>query len=302
MERLAREKIATQQRLAELKNELSLSMDAAEMERVLRQTVQPEDDQLSTSTASEGEEDLDQDIDDEDISAPSPTKTLPKAPPPIIQARPLLALQPATLPLSGVLTTPSMGGGLTVQSNAPPPQAIAPAPQAIAPHPLPLQPSAVQVQPTVIAHAAVSHPSVIQAVHHAPPAHHKHLTHIAPSPGPASTVLQPLAAAPAGAAQPIGHITVHPVAHLGPAHLPTLYPQAVTVSQPTVVGHITHTFTHHHHHALANAHAAANGVQVNGAAVGSPVPTSLGKQLVSQTTVLNPVTLVNVPTGTFKLT
>lgn len=52
MERLAREKIATQQRLAELKNELSQSMNVMEIDRVLRQTIQPEDDQASTSTAS----------------------------------------------------------------------------------------------------------------------------------------------------------------------------------------------------------------------------------------------------------
>lgn len=52
MERLAREKIATQQRLAELKNELSQWMDVIEIDRVLRQTVQPEEDQASTSTAS----------------------------------------------------------------------------------------------------------------------------------------------------------------------------------------------------------------------------------------------------------
>ena len=52
MERLAREKISTQQRLAELKNELSQWMDVMELDRVLRQTVQPEDDQASTSTAS----------------------------------------------------------------------------------------------------------------------------------------------------------------------------------------------------------------------------------------------------------
>lgn len=54
MERLAREKIATQQRLAELKNELSQWMDVMEVERVLRQTGQPEEDQASTSTASGG--------------------------------------------------------------------------------------------------------------------------------------------------------------------------------------------------------------------------------------------------------
>lgn len=52
MERLAREKIATQQRLAELKNELGQVMDVMEIDRVLRQTIQPEDDQASTSTAS----------------------------------------------------------------------------------------------------------------------------------------------------------------------------------------------------------------------------------------------------------
>lgn len=52
MERLAREKIATQQRLAELKNELSQWMDIMEIDRIVRQTVQPEDDQASTSTAS----------------------------------------------------------------------------------------------------------------------------------------------------------------------------------------------------------------------------------------------------------
>lgn len=52
MERLAREKIATQQHLAELKNDLSQWMDVTEIERVLRQTAQPEEDQASTSTAS----------------------------------------------------------------------------------------------------------------------------------------------------------------------------------------------------------------------------------------------------------
>lgn len=54
MERLAREKIATQQHLEELKNELSQWMDVVEIERVLRQTTQPEEDQASTSTASGG--------------------------------------------------------------------------------------------------------------------------------------------------------------------------------------------------------------------------------------------------------
>ncbi len=42
MERLAREKIAAQQRLAELKHELSQWVDVLEIDRVLRQTGQPE--------------------------------------------------------------------------------------------------------------------------------------------------------------------------------------------------------------------------------------------------------------------
>uniref|UniRef100_A0A667ZR87 Max-binding protein MNT n=1 Tax=Myripristis murdjan TaxID=586833 RepID=A0A667ZR87_9TELE len=246
MERLAREKIATQQRLAELKNELSQCMDVLEIDRVLRQTIQPEDDQASTSTASEGEDNFEQDM-DEDVSAPPAAVSLPKPAAPISiphpQAQPLLtphlSIQHTTLPLSGVLTSPSV-------SAPPPPQAIAP------------------VQPTVIAHAAVSHPSVIQAVNHALPANHKHLTHI-----------------------PIGHITVHPV--------------GVSVSQPTMVGHITHTFTHH---TLPHVQANANGAQVNGATVVSQGSPSLGKptavlaphpQLVGQAAVLNPVTMVTVP-------
>ncbi|XP_029303404.1 MAX network transcriptional repressor b isoform X2 [Cottoperca gobio] len=321
MERLAREKIATQQRLAELKNELSQGMDVIEIDRVLRQTIQPEDDQASTSTASEGEDNFEQDIDDDVPAALAPTSLLKPAPP-ILQAQQLLtshavlSIQHATLPL-GVLTTPS---------HSAPSQAIALAPVLGPPPPLqthPIQPPAMQVQPTVIAHAAVSHPSVIQAVNHGLPSNLKHLTHIAPSPGPMSSMPQPIAAAPVAAthqtmtAQPIGHITVHPVAHLGgplQSHLPTLYPQGVSVSQPTMMGHITHTFTHHAlPHVQANPQANTNGAQVNSAAMinhGSP---SLGKptavlaphpQLVGQAAVLNPVTMVTVPTfpvGTLKL-
>ncbi|XP_047234752.1 MAX network transcriptional repressor b [Girardinichthys multiradiatus] len=315
MERLAREKIATQQRLAELKKELSQGMDVMEIDRVLRQTIQPEDDQASTSTASEGEDNYDQDIDEEASARLAPT-SLPKLTPPILQAQPLLAshlsIQHAILPLSGVLTTPPPSG-------PPPPQAIAPAPPPGPPpslHPQhPLQPPPVQVQPTVIAHAAVSHPSVIHSVSHTLPANHKHLTHIAPSPGPTSSTPQPMAAAaPINAthqhiAQPIGHITVHPVAHLGAplaSHLPTLYPQGVPVTQPTMVGHITHTFTHHAlPHIQASPQANTNGAQVNSTAVVSQGGQGLGKptamlaphpQLVGQAAVLNPVTMVTVPT------
>ncbi|XP_012987611.3 MAX network transcriptional repressor b [Esox lucius] len=314
MERLAREKISTQQRLAELKNELSQCMDVMEIDRLLRQTVQPEDDQASTSTASEGEDNFDQDI-DEDLSLPPPS-SLPKPPPPILQTQsllsPHLSVTHKSLPQSsGVLTSPSPSG-------PPPPQAIAPAPPPHPSHPHPHP--AVQVSPTVIAHAAVSHTSVIQAVNHVLPASHKHLAHIAPSPGPTSSTPQPITAATAHqtiTAQPIGHITVHPVAHLGGPLPPHMYPQGVTVSQPTVVGHITHTFTHHTlphqgnlHHVQAS-HASANGPPVNGAAMPSQGGSSLGKpttvlahhhhhnhhhpQLVGQTTVLNPVTMVTVP-------
>ncbi|XP_034405749.1 LOW QUALITY PROTEIN: MAX network transcriptional repressor b [Cyclopterus lumpus] len=305
MERLAREKIATQQRLAELKNELSQCIDVIEIDRVLRQTIQPEDDQASTSTASEGEDNFEQDIDEDALAPPKPTL-------PILQVQPLLnhhlSIQHATLPLSGVLNTPF---------SSAPPHTIAPAltPGPPPPQPAhPIQPQALQLQSTVIAHAAVSHPSVIQAVNHSLPANHKHLTYIAPSPGPISSIHQPIVAAPAAAvhqpltAQPIGHITVHPVAHLGgplPSHLPTLYPQGVSVSQP-MVGHITHTFTHHTlPHVQANPQANTNGAQMNSAAVISQGSPSLGKptavlaphhQLVGPATVLNPVTMVTVPT------
>ncbi|XP_068456474.1 MAX network transcriptional repressor b isoform X2 [Clinocottus analis] len=300
MERLAREKIATQQRLAELKNELSQCMDVIEIDRVLRQTIQPEDDQASTSTASEGEDNFEQDIDEDVLSPPKPT-------PPMLQAQPLLnhhlSIQHASLPLSGVLNTPS---------SSAPPHAVTPAP-APPPPQHPIQPPALHLQSTVIAHAAVSHPSVIQAVNHSLPANHKYLTHIAPSPGPISSIHQSIVAAPAAhqpmAAQPIGHITVHPVAHLGgplPSHLPTLYPQGMSVSQPTMMGHITHTFTHHTlPHVQANPQANTNGAQMNTAAVISQGSPSLGKptavlaphpQLVGQATVLNPVTMVTVPT------
>ncbi|XP_054610417.1 MAX network transcriptional repressor b [Dunckerocampus dactyliophorus] len=309
MERLAREKIATQQRLAELKNELSQCMDVMEIDRILRQTIQPEDDQVSTSTASEGEDNLEQDVDEDGPTPPAHTP-LPRAAASMLQTQPLVAphlsIQHTPLPL-GVLATPP-------SSVPPPPQAMIPS---LTPVPPPSQPGiptpTVQVQPTVIAHAAVSHPSVIQAVSHAMPTNHKHLTHIAPSPIPASSAPQPIAAAsPAHqplSAQPIGHITVHPVAHLGaplPSRLPTLYPQGVSVSQPAVVGHITHTFTHHTlPHVQANPQANAIGAQVNNATmVGQGAP-SLGKptavlaphpQLVGQTAVLNPVTMVTVPT------
>nr|XP_005170328.1 max-binding protein MNT isoform X1 [Danio rerio] len=252
MERLAREKIATQQRLAELKNELSQCIDIIEINRILRQTVQPEDDQASTSTASEGEDNFSQDPEDDMLSSPPPSAA-PK--PPV----PLPAEPRAAMPPPSILPTHISIQHKPVPPPSAPPQPAVLTPQAIAPAP----PSHVvsPPQPTVITHASVSHASVI----HAGP---KHLAHIAPSNG----------------GQPIGHITVHPVAHL--------YPQSVAVSQPAVVGHITHTLAHHPH------------AQVNGTPVTGQQATVVGKPtavvahhhpgLVGQT-VLNPVTMVTVP-------
>ncbi|KAG1970059.1 MAX network transcriptional repressor b isoform X2 [Pimephales promelas] len=262
MERLAREKIATQQRLAELKNELSQCIDVIEIDRILRQTVQPEDDQASTSTASEGEDNFDQDVEDDILSSP-PSSSAPKLPAPS-EPRPAMP-PPSILPTH-----------ISIQHKpaTPPshPQAAVITPQAIAPAP----PSHIISPPqqTVITHASVSHASVIQAVNHVIPAGSKHLAHIAPS----------------SAGQPIGHITVHPVTHLPAA----IYPQSVAVSQPAMVGHITHALAHHPH-----AHAQVNGTPVTGqqaTMVGKPTAVVAHHHtgLVGQT-VLNPVTMVTVP-------
>ncbi|XP_042561520.1 MAX network transcriptional repressor b [Clupea harengus] len=315
MERLAREKIAMQQRLAELKNELSQSMDVLEIDRLLRQTVQPEDDQASTSTASEGEDNFDQDVDSDMSSAPpSSVSKPPHVPisadpwpamptlsllPAQLQSQPQpplpppqhIAIQPHKLAAAAVTVSPFT----TAVSQ---PQAMV-SPQAIAPAPPPSLPVSTHVvvsqapqQTTVIAHASMSHASVIQAVNHVLPPGSKHLAHIAPSGGAhcqATTV-----------GQPIGHITVHPVAHLS-QHLPALYPQSVAVSQPAVVGHIAHALTAHH-----PSHAQVNGAvpvtvtgpmpQVATAVVGKPtaVVAHHHPQLMGQT-VLNPVTMVTVP-------
>uniref|UniRef100_A0A671QRJ3 Max-binding protein MNT n=1 Tax=Sinocyclocheilus anshuiensis TaxID=1608454 RepID=A0A671QRJ3_9TELE len=268
MERLAREKIATQQRLAELKNELSQCIDIMEIDRLLRQTVQPEDDQASTSTASEGEDNFDQDVDDDILSSPpSSCAAKPSAPAP---SEPRAAMPPPSI----LPTHISIQHKPTTPTSAPPnqPQPTVVTPQAIAPAP----PSHIisPPQPTVITHASVSHASVIQAVNHVIPAGHKHLAHIAPSSG----------------GQPIRHITVHPVAHLPAA----IYPQSVAVSQAAMVGHITHTLARHPH-----THAQVNGTPVTGqqaTIVGKPTAVVAHHHtgLVGQT-VLNPVTMVTVP-------
>uniref|UniRef100_A0A8D0FIG7 Max-binding protein MNT n=1 Tax=Strix occidentalis caurina TaxID=311401 RepID=A0A8D0FIG7_STROC len=280
MERLAREKIATQQRLAELKNELSQWMDILEIDRIIRQTVQPEDDQASTSTASEGEDNMDEDMEDD-----RPVNSLPKLTqrqhPELLKAVPANAAphHPAVLPQhlsiqqkqTPAHTQPPIQTQALVQ-----PQAIVPAQTHIV--------AASTVQSTVIAHTATTHASVIQTVNHVIQGPQtKHIAHIAPS---TSSPVQLTTAA-----QPIGHITVHPatinhMAHLG-QQLP-IYPQPVAVSQP-VVSHIAHTISHQQVNGTTNLGQQAVMAKP---AVGTQVVHH--PQLVGQT-VLNPVTMVTMP-------
>ncbi|XP_016130474.1 max-binding protein MNT-like [Sinocyclocheilus grahami] len=207
----------------------------------------------------EGEDNFDQDVDDDILSSPpsssvaKPSEPRAAMPPPSILATHISIQHKPTTPPN------------QLQPTVVTPQAIAPAPPSHLVSP---------PQPTVITHASVSHASVIQAVNHVIPAGPKHLAHIAPSNG----------------GQPIGHITVHPVAHLPAA----IYPQSVAVSQPAMVGHITHTLAHHPH-----SHAQVNGTPVTGqqaTMVGKPTAVVAHHHtgLVSQT-VLNPVTMVTVP-------
>ncbi|CAM4666769.1 unnamed protein product [Lepidochelys olivacea] len=280
MERLAREKIATQQRLAELKNELSQWMDILEIDRIIRQTVQPEDDQASTSTASEGEDNIDEDMEDDRPMNSLPKLTqrqhpkLLKAVPPNAASHHPAAL-PQHLPLHQKQTSPHAPPPLQTQALVQP-QAIVPAQTHIV--------AASTVQSTVIAHTATTHASVIQTVNHVIQGPQtKHIAHIAPS---TSSPVQLTTAA-----QPIGHITVHQatinrMTHLG-QQLP-IYPQPVAVSQP-VVSHIAHTISHQQVNGTTNL-----GQQTVMAkpAVGTQVVHH--QQLVGQT-VLNPVTMVTMP-------
>ncbi|XP_016128148.1 max-binding protein MNT-like isoform X2 [Sinocyclocheilus grahami] len=286
MERLAREKIALQQRLAELKNELSQRLDVIEIDRVLRQTVQPDDDQASTSTASEGEDNIDEDIEDETPSAlpkvpavlqpdlkksrpvsslitqhipipHKPSKTLP--PIPSAQLSPIAAAAPITAP--ALTSTPASAPAAPVVT----PQTLPPAQTHIV--------TTASLQPSVIAHAgSASHASVIQAVNRVIQPGSKHVAHIAPS---SSSSVQ-LAPGP----QSISQITV--------AHLPAIYPQPVTVTQPTVMSRIAQTLSH----SQMNGTSATN-VQAKQTPVGAQMVTH-HPQLVGQT-VLNPVTMVTMP-------
>lgn len=277
MERLAREKIATQQRLAELKNDLSQWMDVVEIDRVIRQTVQPEDDQASTSTASEGGDiiDDDDDLDDEmelehSPPPPAPQSTKPelsKAVAPHIKHPPT----PTTSCIAQRKTSPP-------SPTVPPPRPLlkaAPAPTvtmpttATSPALSPVVP-AHALHPTVIAHSSVSHPSVIQTLNHVIQTP-KHIAHLAPSTSSGPVHLTP-------AQRPIGHITVHPL-----AHLPALYSQPVAVAHP-----LTHA-----HPSQPSPTATAAALVGKQTAMGAQMVTH-HTQLVGQT-VLNPVTMVTMP-------
>ncbi|XP_061781790.1 max-binding protein MNT isoform X2 [Nerophis lumbriciformis] len=285
MERLAREKIASQQRLEELKNELNQWMDVVEIDRVLRQTVQPEEDQASTSTASEGEDVMDDEDDDDDdvpVSQQTASPSAPQVHPAELHKTPT-PIQTLTLP---PFAPSFISQHISIQHKVPlqptsspqmPSKPLVPPMTttcSVLSAPIPAQPS---LHPTVIAHASVSHPSVIQAVNHViQTAGTKHIAHLAPSAAAGSVQLAP-------GQPPISHITVHPVAHLG-QHLPALYPQPVAVTQPALISHIAHTLGH-----------------VNGTAGGQPTAIMAKQtmvahhpQLVGQT-VLNPVTMVTMP-------
>ncbi|XP_063300081.1 max-binding protein MNT isoform X2 [Pelobates fuscus] len=280
MERLAREKIATQQRLADLKNELSQWMDILEIDRIVRQTVQPEDDQASTSTASEGEDNIDEDMDDDRLVNSLTKRQQPE----------LLKMVPSSAASHNHHSTVLPQHVSIQQKQAPSPhaqpqisnQSLVP-PQALLPTQTHIV-AASTVQSTVIAHTATTHASVIQTLNHVIPGPQtKHIAHIAPS---TSSPVQLTTAA-----QPIGHITVHPatinhMTHLGQP-LP-IYPQSVAVSQP-MVSHIAHTITHPQVNGTTNLGQQAVMAKP---AVGTQVVHH--SQLVGQT-VRNPVTMVTMP-------
>uniref|UniRef100_A0A3P9QED6 Max-binding protein MNT n=1 Tax=Poecilia reticulata TaxID=8081 RepID=A0A3P9QED6_POERE len=282
MERLAREKIATQQRLAELKNDVSQWMDVVEIDRVLRQTGQPEEDQASTSTAS-----------GEHVWPHKSAQRAPNVSPaaPHTMKPELLKAVTHTLAVTPATTASIITQHISTLNKAPllqplplnpvaPPILLPPASSAPSPPSVPTKPTA-SLHPTVIAHASVSHPSVIQAVNHV--LHGGAPKHVTLAPCTTSSSVQ-LASSP----QPIGHITVHPVAHLG-QHIPALYPQPVAVTPPTMVGHIAHP----HVNGTSSTQATAAAIVSKQAAVSTQMMAH-HPQLMGQT-VLNPVTMVTMP-------
>lgn len=196
-----------------------------------------------------------------------------RAPPKQPHLQPATPVQPASKPA----TPPTLPATLA-SSPSTPTQPLMPTHSQVVTMP--------SIHPTVIAHASVSHPSVIQAVNQviqggAP----KHITHLAPSTTSTNTVHLP------AGHQSISHITVHPVAHLS-GHLPTLYPQPVAVTQPAVVGHLAPTLNHTHPQMSA-------AIQPAAAIIGKQAAMSTQMlahhpHLMGQT-VLNPVTMVTMP-------
>lgn len=270
---------------------------------------------LNLSCVAEGEDIMDDDLEDE--MAPRAQSALPTVPQIMKPELPKTAtpMQTPTLTPTTTNTTSFITQHISIQHKAPQhqpqlqplpltlpqqvskpavlPTLIATTSSAPTTPSQPLIPTQTQMvtmpslHPTVIAHASVSHPSVIQAVNHViQGGGPKHIAHLAPATTTSSVQLTP-------GHQPIGHITVHPVAHLS-QHLPALYPQPVAVTQPAVVGHITHTINHAH-------------PQLNGTAPNQPAATIVGKQTAVSTqmvahhpqlmgqTVLNPVTMVTMP-------
>jgi len=248
------------------------------------------------------------------------TATLTPAPP-----APLPSPPPAAVPpLAATITArPLLPQHISIQHKPPAHQTLAlPKPTALAATLSAAMPAgAIQallpvqaqpcLQPTVIAHAPASHASVIQAVNHViQAAGHKHVAHLAPAPTSTSTAAAPSARqlAPSHHHHPhqhhqqISHITVHPVAHLGP-HLPAIYSQSVAVSQPAVVGHIAHTLSHTHAQLNGGVPGqpagATTAIMSKQAAVGAQV-VAHHPQLVGQA-MLNPVTMVTMPSFPVRL-
>lgn len=191
------------------------------------------------------------------------SKTL--SPIPSAQLSPVAAAAP--------ITAPALSSMPALAPNGPP---STPAPQTLPPAQTHIVTTA-SLQPSVIAHAgSASHASVIQTINHVIQPSSKHVAHIAPS---SSSSVQ-LAPGP----QSISHITV--------AHLPAIYPQPVTVTQPAVMSHIAHTLSHGQMNGTS-ASAAQSAMVGKQTAVGAQVVTH-HPQLVGQT-VLNPVTMVTMP-------
>ena len=208
-----------------------------------------------------------EDIDDQDGETarrmPTALPAVPRAVPPEQRKTPALTPVPPPPPIPAVVAThPLLPQHISIQHKPPVHQTLAlPKPTVLAASGIPsataiqaLLPAQTQVvtsqpclQPTVIAHAPASHASVIQAVNHViQAAGHKHMAHLAPS---SSSGAVQLATGHRQQQQQqqhhhhqhhhhhhhphpqqISHITVTPVAHLGP-HLPTIYSQSVAVAQ-----------------------------------------------------------------------